>query len=149
MMSDNINNEREVWPLCQLELKDSFKKNYIFVLIQIFIISTSFTSFLEYFKTWDELVCQCFLEYKARVLLHTIKSKMGGSSSKQEVDGNNETKEMVGSQTNVSLLDLHHWHSSSIGLVMVLLLLVVCMLLCAGKRYKNLHQEVAAHRACS
>ena len=117
--------------------------------MQIAILTTGLISCLEYFESRDELVCRHFLQWKAIVLLHSIKANMGGSSSKQEIDGDNQTEEMVGNQSNLSLIDLRQWHYSSIRLVMEMLLLMVIMLLCAWKRYKQLYDEVSEHRACS
>ena len=86
------------------DMKDHSSIFILFFLIQICVILTGFTGFLKQFKVRDKLICHRYLREKARAIFQVI--KMGGLSSKQDVKGDNSVNEMVGMESNYSLLDL-------------------------------------------
>ena len=74
---------------------------------------------------------------------------MGSGSSKQENQGETVIESQVGVDmaSSYSLLDLRGWHSSTIGLLVMIIIIIVGILFCARRRYKMLQKEVLLHRA--
>ena len=74
---------------------------------------------------------------------------MGSRKSKQDNAGATIDKQIgVDMETSYSLLDFRNWHSSSIGILIILIIIVLGTLYCAKRRYQRLHQEVMLHRSC-
>ena len=70
---------------------------------------------------------------------------MGSKSSKQDAK-DSKIENLVGIENTYSLLDFRNWHSSSIGILIILVLLILGDLWCACKCYLHHYQEVQYHR---
>ena len=120
----------------------------LFFLINLLIIPTGFTFFLGQKESHDKLVCRCHICAKAREVFRAIdraSRTMGSKQTKQDAKDSN-IENQVRIEYSYSLLDLCNWHSSLIGMLIILILLILRALWCARKHYLCLHKEVQYHR---
>ena len=147
LIQENIGHKRNIWP--GLEIEDTSPFNLLCFLINLIIFPTGYTFFLKQRETQDGLICRRHLQERARQILQTIdkaQAHMGGKSSKQDSEGS-KIENQVGVETSYSLLDFRNWHSSSIGILIILVIIILATLFCTSKRYLRLHQEVQLHRS--
>ena len=140
LIEENLVHERNAWPGFKAEDHSPF--HLFFFLINLIILPTGFTFFLEHLEMCDELICRRYIQEKARQVFQA----MGSKNTKQEPK-DSKVENMVGTENSNSLLDFRNWHTSSIGILIILVLLVLGALWCAHKHYLCLHQEVQHHRA--
>ena len=147
----NLRDESLVWPDIADEEEKISIYSVICVLLNLSLVPTAYTVLLERGETRAGLLCHRFLKERANEILTTIwetQKAMGGGSSKQSNEGETVIGEQVGVDltSNYSLLDMRGWHSSTIGLCIMIIIIILGLMICARKRYKSLQKEVMMHR---
>ena len=132
-MEENKKHEKKFWPGLEDEDAIPFVCSPLFFLINLLILPTGFTYFLKQKESHDELVCRHHIREKARHVFQAIDRAsidMGSKSPKQEAK-DSKIENQVRIENTYSLLDFSNWHSSSIGILIILVLLVLGVLWCA------------------
>ena len=147
----NLRDESLIWPDIANEEEKIGIYSVICVLLNLSLVPTAYTVLLERGETRAGLLCHNFLKERANEILTTIwetQRTMGGGSSKQSNEGETVIGEQVGVDltSNYSLLDFRGWHSSTIGLCIMIIIIILGLMFCARRRYKFLQKEVMMHR---
>ena len=134
-----------MWP--GINEEDTSLLNLVCFFVNLLILPTGFTYFLKRSESRYGLICRRWIKERAKQILQTIdkaSAQMGSKNSKQDSEGSN-IENQVGVETSYSLLDFQNWHSSSTGILIILVIIILGTLYCARKRYIRLHQEVLLH----
>ena len=148
LIEENVGHEENLWP--GMNIEDMSLLHLVCFFCNLIVVPTGFTFHLERLETRDSLICHRWIRERAQRLLHTIDrttAKMGSGKSKQDNEGATiESQVGVDMETSYSLLDFCNWHSSSIGILIILIIMILGTLYCARRQYLRLHQEVLLHR---
>ena len=147
---ENKNIEQLLWPGVDHEEMMSIGTLVCFF-CNFILVPTGYTYFLERGESREGLQCHRFLRNRANQIFQAIRraqETMGSGKSKQENEGETIIEKQVGVDmaASYSLLDMRGWHSSSIGILVIIIVIILGILICARKRYKMLHKEVLLHR---
>ena len=140
IMEENKWQERNIWPGIDDENAIHFVFTPLFFLINLILIPTGFTFFLEEKESRDRLICRRHILAKAREVFRTIdkaQRTMGSKQTKQDAH-NSTIEQQVGIENSYSILNLRNYHSSTIGILIIFILLSLGALWCTRKQYVGL-----------